>query len=154
MAIRCARSAGGAPLTNDPAGVNYAVMAQSRHPPGVRIKRAYLPASADDGIRILVDRIWPRGLRKKDAAIARWIRDVAPSTELRHWFAHDPARWEEFARRYRAELKDKADLLKELRGLAHHHTLTLVYAARDEQHNQAVVLQKLLRHGIVRPPSS
>jgi uncharacterized protein YeaO (DUF488 family) len=121
-------------------------MAQSKHRLDVRIKRAYLPASAGDGIRILVDRIWPRGLRKEDAAIKRWIRDIAPSTALRHWFGHDPARWEEFVQRYRAELKDKASLLDELRGIARHHPLTLAYSARDEQHNQAVVLQEVLRH--------
>ena len=121
-------------------------MAQSKHRLDVRIKRAYLPASAGDGTRILVDRVWPRGLRKEDAAIERWIRDVAPSTALRHWFGHDPARWEEFAQRYRAELKDKAALLEELRGIARHHSLTLVYSARDEQHNQAIVLQDVLLH--------
>lgn len=121
-------------------------MAQPKPRLDVRIKRAYLPASAADGTRILVDRIWPRGLRKDDAAIERWIRDVAPSTALRHWFGHDPARWGDFMQRYRAELKDKADLLDELRGIARHQPLTLIYSARDEQHNQAVVLRDVLLH--------
>ncbi len=121
-------------------------MAHSKETLEVRIKRAYLPASARDGTRILVDRIWPRGLRKSDAAIERWLREVAPSTELRHWFGHDPARWEEFQRRYRAELKGKAELLDELRRIARGHALTLVYSAHDERHNQAVVLRDILLH--------
>ena len=121
-------------------------MAQSRYQLDVRIKRAYLTASAGDGARILIDRIWPRGLRKEDAAIERWIRDVAPSTELRHWFGHDPARWEEFAQRYRAELKDRTVLLAELREIARHRALTLLYAARDERFNHAIVLQDVLLH--------
>ncbi len=112
----------------------------------VRIKRAYLPASTRDGTRILVDRIWPRGLRKSDVAIERWVREVAPSTGLRHWFGHDPARWEEFQRRYRAELKDKTVLIDELREIARHQPLTLVYSAHDEQHNQAIVLKDILLH--------
>lgn len=112
----------------------------------VRIKRAYLPASTRDGTRILVDRIWPRGLRKSDAAIEHWVREIAPSAGLRHWFGHDPARWEEFRRRYRAELKGKAVLLDQLRGIARRNPLTLVYSAGDEQHNQAVVLKDILLH--------
>jgi uncharacterized protein YeaO (DUF488 family) len=110
----------------------------------VRIKRAYLPPSRRDGARILVDRIWPRGLRKSDAAIERWIRDVAPSTALRRWYGHDPARWEMFQNRYRAELEEKAAILAELRKIAGGRPLTLIYSARDEQHNQAVVLRDVL----------
>jgi uncharacterized protein YeaO (DUF488 family) len=91
-----------------------------------------------------VDRLWPRGLRKSDAAIDRWLKDVAPSTELRRWFGHDPARWDEFRRRYRAELSHEADLLNELRAMAQKGPLTLVYAARDELHNEAVVLRDVL----------
>lgn len=121
-------------------------MAHSKETLTVRIKRAYLPASARDGTRILVDRIWPRGLRKSDAAIERWAREVAPSTALRQWFGHDPARWPEFRRRYRSELEGKADLLDELRGVARHQPLTLVYSAHDERHNQAVVLRDILLH--------
>jgi uncharacterized protein YeaO (DUF488 family) len=111
----------------------------------VRIKRAYERSSQQDGTRVLVDRLWPRGLRKGDLAIDRWIREIAPSAELRRWFGHDPARWEEFQRRYRAELKPKAELLAQLSAIAANGTLTLVYGARDEQHNQAVVLRAVLR---------
>ena len=110
----------------------------------VRLKRAYLPPSPDDGTRVLVDRLWPRGLRKSDAAIDRWLKEVAPSTELRRWFGHDPSRWEEFGRRYRAELSRDAAPLNELRKAAHGARLTLVYAARDEVHNEAVILHDLL----------
>lgn len=107
----------------------------------VHLKRAYSPPSADDGIRVLVDRLWPRGLRKSAAAIDEWFKEVAPSTELRRWFGHDPSRWDEFRRRYRAELKRKAELVDELRAIARAGPLTLVYAARDELHNEAVVLR-------------
>jgi uncharacterized protein YeaO (DUF488 family) len=112
--------------------------------PKIHLKRAYEPPSRQDGRRILVDRLWPRGLRKADAAIDRWVKEVAPSTELRRWFGHDPARWEEFCRRYRAELSVRSDLLAELRALAQEGPLTLVYSARDEDHNDAVVLRDML----------
>jgi uncharacterized protein YeaO (DUF488 family) len=113
----------------------------------IRIKRAYEPASSADGIRVLVDRLWPRGLKKADAHVAQWLKDVAPSNELRKWFGHDPARWEEFRRRYEAELAGKSDLLGELRELAKKSgPLTLVYSAHDEAHNQAVVLRDRLLH--------
>ena len=111
----------------------------------MRVKRAYEPASRDDGTRVLVDRIWPRGLTKSKAAIDRWMKDVAPSTALRQWFGHDPARWTEFRRRYRAELASRPDLLKELRAIARGGRLTLVYSARDERHNQAVALRERLQ---------
>ena len=110
----------------------------------VRLKRAYEPADAADGVRILVDRLWPRGVSKADARIDEWIRDVAPSTELRTWFGHDPARWAEFQRRYRAEIRANPDRLAQLRALARKGTMTLVYAARDEVHNDAVVLRDVL----------
>jgi uncharacterized protein YeaO (DUF488 family) len=110
----------------------------------IRLKRAYEPASPDDGVRVLVDRLWPRGLRKANAAIGRWLKEVAPSTELRRWFGHDPARWDEFQRRYKAELSNDAGLLDELRGIAKKGTLTLVYSAHDEVHNQAAVLRDVL----------
>lgn len=113
----------------------------------IRLKRAYEPAGADDGVRILVDRLWPRGISKEEAAVDRWLKEIAPSAELRRWFGHDPARWEEFRRRYTRELHDNAALLDELRGLARHGTVTLVYGARDEAHNDAVVLRDLLLHG-------
>ena len=112
----------------------------------IRIKRAYEPASSHDGTRILVDRLWPRGLKKSDADVAQWMKEVAPSSELRKWFGHDPARWEEFRSRYKAELGAKRDLLAELRDLAKKGPLTLVYSAHDEAHNQAVVLREALLH--------
>jgi uncharacterized protein YeaO (DUF488 family) len=108
------------------------------------VKRAYEPASREDGARVLVDRVWPRGLRKSDLAIDRWLKDVAPSTELRRWFGHDPERWAEFRRRYAAELAANPDPLSELRSMARKGRLTLVYSARDEHHNQAVVLREYL----------
>jgi uncharacterized protein YeaO (DUF488 family) len=112
----------------------------------VRLKRAYLPPSSEDGVRVLVDRRWPRGVRKADAAIDRWAKEVAPSTELRRWFGHDPSRWEEFRRRYKAELKHNTALVNELRAIAQRERLTLVYAARDELHNDAVLLRDVLMH--------
>lgn len=112
----------------------------------VRLKRAYEPPAATDGVRVLVDRLWPRGLRKAEAAIDRWLKELAPSSELRRWFGHDPGRWDEFRRRYRSELSAHADLLNELRATARAGPLTLVYAARDEQHNDAVVLRDVLAH--------
>lgn len=112
----------------------------------IQIKRAYLPPSTEDGVRVLVDRLWPRGLRKSEAAIDRWLKEVAPSTELRRWFGHDPNKWQEFRRRYRAELSSNAALLNELRAMAKKERLTLVYAARDELHNEAVMLRDVLIH--------
>jgi uncharacterized protein YeaO (DUF488 family) len=110
----------------------------------VRIRRVYEPPQPEDGRRVLVDRIWPRGLTKAAAAIDAWQRDVAPSNDLRRWFGHDPARWEEFARRYRQELAARLELLQPLLAAAAEGPLTLVYSARDERHNQAVVLQQVL----------
>ena len=113
---------------------------------GVRIKRAYEPPSAQDGTRVLVDRLWPRGVKKVDAGISQWMKEIAPSNELRKWFGHDPARWEEFRRRYKAELTAKRELIGQLRDLATQGPLTLVYSAHDEAHNQAVVLRETLLH--------
>jgi len=110
----------------------------------IRLKRAYQPAAADDGPRILVDRLWPRGLKKSDAAIDRWIKDIAPSTALRKWFGHEPGRWPEFRRRYAAEIRRQPDQLEELRALARKGPVTLVFSARDELHNDAVVLRNVL----------
>lgn len=112
----------------------------------VRIKRAYEAPSARDGARILVDRLWPRGLRKSDAEFDGWLKDIAPSAALRRWFGHDPSRWEEFRRRYKAELARKRELVQELRATARKGTLTLIYSARDEDRNQAVVLRDVLLH--------
>lgn len=121
-------------------------MSRSKSSLDVRIKRAYEPPSSVDGTRVLVDRLWPRGLKKTDAHVAQWLKEIAPSNELRKWFGHDPERWAEFRRRYQAELAGKGDLLAELRELAKKGRLTLVYSAHDEAHNQAVVLRDRLLH--------
>lgn len=110
----------------------------------VKLKRAYESPTDSDGKRILVDRLWPRGVKKTDAAIDYWAKELAPSTELRKWFAHDPSRWEEFGRRYAAEIKEHREEFDRLRDLALKGPITLVYAARDETHNDAVVLRELL----------
>jgi uncharacterized protein YeaO (DUF488 family) len=112
----------------------------------VTIKRAYEAPSRNDGTRILVDRLWPRGLKKEDAHIEKWMRELGPSNELRKSFGHDPKRWEDFHKRYLRELKrtEVRPLLEELLNIARRGKLTLVYSARDQQHNQAVVLKELL----------
>jgi len=110
----------------------------------IRLKRAYEAPSAEDGLRVLVDRLWPRGLAKSEAAIDRWLKEVAPSSELRRWFGHDPRKWDQFRRKYQNELSGRGDLLKELRQAAREGPLTLVYSARDQEHNQAVVLRDVL----------
>ena len=112
----------------------------------VKLKRAYESLAADDGKRVLVDRLWPRGVKKSEAAIDHWMKELAPSTELRKWFGHDSARWEEFRRRYAAELQEHRDELDRLRDLRE-GAVTLVYSAHDEAHNDAGVLREiLLRH--------
>jgi uncharacterized protein YeaO (DUF488 family) len=116
----------------------------SLRPEDIRLKRAYEPPAAADGTRILVDRLWPRGLPKSAAAIDLWIKDIAPSAELRRWFAHDPERWPEFRRRYGDELRRQPERLRELRALAGKGPLTLLFAARDTARNNAVVLRDLL----------
>ena len=110
----------------------------------LKLKRAYEAPARGDGTRILVDRLWPRGLSKEKAALNHWIKDIAPSAELRKWFGHDPARWDEFRRRYAAEVHQHSDLLEQLRSLARTGTLTLVYSAHDEEHNDAVELRELI----------
>jgi uncharacterized protein YeaO (DUF488 family) len=110
----------------------------------IKLKRAYEKTAAEDGTRILVDRLWPRGLTKDKAAIDHWFKEIAPSTTLRKWFAHDPDRWNDFRRRYIEELKRNALQLEEIRKLARHSPITLVYAAHDELHNDAVVLRDIL----------
>lgn len=117
----------------------------------LRLKRIYEPAAPEDGMRILVDRLWPRGISKADAALDEWMKELAPSTELRRWFAHDPLRWEEFRLRYRAELQGHADVLGRLAGLVAEGTVTLLYGARDEEHNDAVVLKDVLLQGLGKP---
>ena len=110
----------------------------------IRLKRAYEPAEDKDGTRILVDRLWPRGVSKADAALDEWIKDMAPSSELRTWFGHDPDRWDEFRCRYRAELAGHRETLKDLRRCARDGPITLVYSAKDEIHNDAVVLRNVI----------
>lgn len=114
----------------------------------VRIKRIYEPPAPSDGDRILIDRLWPRGFTHERARIDDWVRDLGPSTELRRWFSHDPARFDEFRRRYTLELATKKSKLTELRRRARTRPLTLVYSARDTEHNDAVVLAEVLRRGI------
>jgi uncharacterized protein YeaO (DUF488 family) len=110
----------------------------------VTIKRIYAPAAKTDGFRILVDRLWPRGVSKEDAHIDLWLKEIAPSTDLRNWFNHEPEKWKEFCSRYKMELKDSA-ALSELRALLRiHHDVTLLYAAKDERHNQALALQQYI----------
>ena len=108
------------------------------------MKRAYAEPTPEDGTRILVDRLWPRGLSKARAALDQWMNEIAPSTELRTWLGHEPARWEEFQRRYSEELRQNTTLLAELRTLARQGAVSLVYSAHDEVHNDAMVLRSLL----------
>jgi uncharacterized protein YeaO (DUF488 family) len=109
----------------------------------IRIKRAYEPAAKTDGTRVLIDRLWPRGITKDTLTIAQWMKEIGPSDALRRWFGHDPDRWDEFRKRYAAELTKQKPLLDELRGLTQ-GTLTLVYGARDDAHNNAIVLRETL----------
>ena len=110
----------------------------------IRLKRAYEQPARADGTRVLVERLWPRGLTKARAAIDLWLKVVAPSPELRKWFAHDPAKWTEFKKRYQRELRASPEAVNELRRLAKRGTVTLVYAARDEQRNSARLLKVFL----------
>jgi uncharacterized protein YeaO (DUF488 family) len=116
----------------------------ARTPPGARLRRVYEPRAADDGQRVLVERLWPRGIRKEDPRIDLWLKEIAPSPALRTWFAHDPARWPGFQRRYRAELAANGDAVARLRALLAQGPVTLVYAARDEQRNSARLLAEWL----------
>src|SRR5438046_235355 len=111
----------------------------------IKCKRVYENPSPEDGLRVLVERLWPRGLTKKRAAVDLWLKDVAPSPELRQWFGHDPARWEQFQERYRQELRQKKDVVRLLKQKAKEGSVTLVYAARDEEHNGALVLKRFLQ---------
>jgi uncharacterized protein YeaO (DUF488 family) len=116
----------------------------------IRLKRAYEPASATDGYRVLIDRLWPRGVSRRQAKLDDWQKELAPSSELRRWFGHEPSRFQEFRRRYIEELRSERPRLSALRRRARDGTLTLVYAAQDEQHNDAVVLAEILRRGLPR----
>ena len=110
----------------------------------IRLKRVYEKPERADGIRILVDRLWPRGLTKQKAALDHWLKEIAPSTELRKWFSHDPKKWTSFRSRYLTELKKHPDELGLVKSKARNGTVTLLYGARDQEHNEAVVLKQLL----------
>jgi uncharacterized protein YeaO (DUF488 family) len=111
----------------------------------IRAKRVYDPPDAEDGSRVLVDRLWPRGVRKDEAKLALWLKDIAPSDDLRRWFGHDPARFAEFSRRYQAELGANKDAVSRLEELVKGGAVTLLYAAHDEEHNNARVLADYLK---------
>lgn len=119
----------------------------------VRIRRVYEPAAPDDGHRVLVDRVWPRGVSRERAQVDEWRRDLAPSTALRRWFGHDAARFDEFRRRYRAELQERPEAVARLVARARDGVVTLVYAARDEAHNNAVVLGEVVEQDLAAQPS-
>lgn len=110
----------------------------------IHLKRAYEPPSPEDGLRILVERLWPRGLTKEKAAVDLWKKDIAPSQALRKWYSHDPARWREFQQRYRAELKGNAEAVAKLKSYLQKGTVTFIYAARDQERNSAVLLKKFI----------
>lgn len=112
----------------------------------IKIKRVYEKPAKADGWRVLVDRLWPRGMKKEAARVDVWMKDVAPSTALRKWFGHEPEKWSEFQKRYRRELERKTELLAELKKMAKEHgTLTLLYGAKDEEHNDAAALASVLK---------
>lgn len=110
----------------------------------IRIKRIYAPVAKDDGYRLLVDRLWPRGMTNEEARVDEWLKEAGPSTALRKWFGHEPRKFPEFKVRYAMELKAMPELIEHLRAMAQHGRLTLLYSAKDEQHNQAVVLREVL----------
>jgi len=110
----------------------------------LRLKRAYEPASPEDGRRFLVERLWPRGIKKKALHLDAWLKDVAPSTELRQWFNHDPKKWDEFQRRYKTELDRHPEVCDPILKAAHHGVITLIYSSHDTEHNNAVALRKYL----------
>src|SRR6188472_3430390 len=110
----------------------------------LKLKRVYETPRKDDGARILVDRLWPRGLTKEKAKVDLWLKEIAPSTELRKWFGHDPKKWKEFRSRYPRELKQHPDELEQIREKARKGRVTLLYGARDQEHNEALVLQEFL----------
>src|SRR5579864_1825477 len=113
----------------------------------IKLKRAYEAASADDGLRILVERLWPRGVSKQKARIDLWLKDIAPTTELRKWYSHEPGRWPQFRNRYLAELKNQSNLLALLKYIADKQQVTFVYAASDQERNSALVLKGFLEKG-------
>lgn len=110
----------------------------------IQLKRVYEPKSKHDGLRVLVERLWPRGVRKDEAEIDLWMKDLAPSKELRQWFGHDPEKWDEFCRRYHAELAERGDVLELLKSRVKEGQVTFVYASRDQRHNSAIALKQYL----------
>jgi uncharacterized protein YeaO (DUF488 family) len=110
----------------------------------IPLKRAYEPASTSDGYRVLIDRLWPRGVSKEKAQIDLWLKEIAPSTELRKWFDHDPAKWKEFCRRYQKELEENPEVVGQLRECLQKGPVTLIYGAKDTEHNDAVALAEYL----------
>ncbi len=116
----------------------------------LKVKRVYEPAEPGDGVRFLVERLWPRGMKKNELQMEAWLKDVAPSTELRHWFAHDPAKWDEFQKRYRAELKASPTAWQTILEAARHGDVTLLYSAHDTEHNNAIVLRAYLEHHLAK----
>jgi uncharacterized protein YeaO (DUF488 family) len=118
----------------------------------IALKRAYVPASKADGTRVLVERLWPRGLSKRELKVARWLKDVGPTTELRKWFGHDPDKWTAFRRRYFRELDTRPEAWRPILAAARRGRVTLVYSSRDVEHNNAVALQQYLRR-LMRPRS-
>jgi uncharacterized protein YeaO (DUF488 family) len=121
-------------------------LSEMKRTQAIRCKRVYEPSAPDDGYRVLIDRMWPRGISRARAALDEWARDLAPSDELRRWYGHVPERFEEFARRYRADLAAHASELDALRRRARSGRLTIVFAARDSEHSNAAVLAEVLRH--------
>jgi uncharacterized protein YeaO (DUF488 family) len=114
----------------------------------IKIKRIYDSVSIDDGKRILVDRLWPRGIKKNEAKINEWLKDIAPSDGLRKWFSHDPSKWQEFKNRYRRELKNKSELIERLKGIAKKEKVTFLFSAKDKEHNNAIVLKEVIEKKI------
>ncbi len=110
----------------------------------IKVKRIYDPASSDDGRRIYIDRLWPRGLKKSDALFDEWLKEISPSNELRKWFGHDPAKWEEFKKRYKKELEDKKEILERLKKDAKRQKITLLYSAKETEHNNAVAMKEFI----------
>lgn len=112
----------------------------------IKLKRAYEKASKEDGFRILIDRLWPRGMSKEKEHLDLWLKDIAPSTELRKEFGHDPKKWNSFIKKYSKELEDKEDIIKQIKALERKHkTITFVYGAKDEIHNNAIALKEFLK---------
>lgn len=117
----------------------------------IQLKRVYDPAAKTDGVRILVERLWPRGIKKEDLVLDSWLKDIAPSTELRQWFSHDPTKWQEFEKKYKTELDHNPEAVEQILKQLKHGTVTLLYSSRDTEHNNALYLQhyleNLIRHG-------